>query len=55
MKINNVHAIILVRCLGSGAILLTLVNTALKVEHHLILLERESSLFANGRKHILEK
>ncbi len=47
MQINNVHAIIFVRRLGSGMILLTLVNTALQVEHHLVLLERERPLFVD--------
>ena len=55
MQINNVHAIIIVRRLGSGAILLTLVNTALQTEHHLVLLKRESSLLVDRCEHILEK
>ena len=54
MQINNVHAIIIVRRLGSGAILLTLVNTALQAEHHLVLLKRESSLLVDRCEHILE-
>jgi hypothetical protein len=55
VQINNIHAIVFVHRLGSGAILSALVNTALEVEHHLILIERESLLFPNQRKHILTR
>ena len=53
VQINNIHAIIFVHRLGSGAILSALVNAALEVEHHLILIEGESLLFPNQSKHIL--
>jgi hypothetical protein len=53
VQINYIHAIVFVHRLGSGAILSALVNAALEVEHHLILIERESLLFPNQRKHIL--
>jgi hypothetical protein len=53
VQINNIHAIVFVHRLGSGAILLALVNATLEVEHHFILIERESLPFPNQRKHIL--
>jgi hypothetical protein len=53
VQINNIHAIVFVHRLGSGAILSVLVNAALEVEHRLILIEGESLLFPNQRKHIL--
>ena len=53
VQINNIHAIVFVYRLGSRAILSALVNAALEIEHHLILIERESLLFPNQRKHIL--
>jgi hypothetical protein len=53
VQINNVHAIIFVRRLSSGAILLTLVNAALQVKHHFILLESESLLFPDRGEHVL--
>lgn len=53
VQINDIHAIFFVHRLGSGAILSALVNAALEVEHHLILIERESLLFPNRCKHIL--
>ncbi len=53
VQINNIHAIVSVHCLGSGAILSALVNATLQVEHHLILIEREGLFFPDQRKHIL--
>ena len=53
VQINNIHAIVFVHRLGTGAILSALVNAALEVEHHLILIKRESLLFPDQRKHIL--
>ncbi len=53
VQINNIHAIVFIHRLGSGAILSALVNAALEVEHYLILIERESLLFPNQGKHIL--
>jgi hypothetical protein len=54
VQINNIHAIVFVHRLGSRALLSALVNAALEVEHHLILIERESLLFPDQSKHILE-
>lgn len=53
VQINKIHAIVVVHLLGSRVILSGLVNAALEVEHHLILVECESLLFPNQRKHIL--
>ncbi len=53
VQVNNIHAIVLVRCLSSRAVLSALVHAALQVEHHLILIERESLLFPDQGKHIL--
>jgi hypothetical protein len=53
VQVNNIHAIVFVRCLSSRAILSALVNAALQVEHHFILIERESLLFLDQGKHIL--
>lgn len=53
VQINNIHAIVFVHRLGSGAIFSALVNAALEIEHHFILIERESLLLPDQSKHIL--